>query len=504
MSPQVASVEASQLLRAERTTYLREQLKSGSFDAARYESTPRRRAERLAQVLNRVLSRGAMRRRLRKLGVASEFCGGTLLAVSVEGGGIDVRRADGKGQVVTGSGVDCQVLAIFPELVPFTLRNLFVTVAPPPQPSNYQPALGSTSVTSGLYSVSGSGVECWELTLFSSSYTATAATGRYSVTVNRAQPPSPPPSYQGHGSAAFTYGSIVFPRMASNFAGTVGLTLSPIVWGSDGLNWIQTHAEQFEPVVGSFSAESSGDTVTTGTFNLTSTCITLQITYTDTGCDTCDLTLQVNSACDGNIVDGGTFTLSNGMSCVQSGGTCTISGIPHGTYDWTWAKTGYQTQTGTYECECEGGSSTLSLEVVPDGGCPPNPEQVEVQVTDYCTEGDLSGVLIILDADTPDEVQCVTETAGVCYFENVAEGEHTLTVSKDDYQSQFQVVVKAGTQLVVTIALFPDGGCNPPECREAAAVGPMRSLRPVVRRRGDRIAVGPRRSLAPVVRAFHA
>lgn len=463
------AVEQSALLRAERTAALTARLREGDFDAARYESTPRRRAERLASVLTRMLSKGTLKRRLRKLGVAAEFCGGELLAVSVEGGGIDVRRADGRGQVVTGPGLDERLLDVFPELVPFTLRNLTLTAPfgissasangvwiPPPAPD--QPTFTAY------------GVEAYDLTLFLTTYSATAAEARIGFAC---------------GGPAFNPGlplldiSTTAVYVNADYASL--FPWSPFVcggsyfeyktWPAGGVNWVNTHAEQSDAIVGdtSFTATfdfsplsnpppgNCGPSTVSRSASMRYT--ELRITYDVGPCSTCTLDLQVNSACDGGLVDGGTFDLGNGQSCTQSGGTCTISGISHGSYDWTWTKEGWQTKTGTFVCECEGGSSTLFLSVVPDGGCPADPGEVEVTIDDFCTELSLEGVLIVLDADTPDEEQCTTGADGICYFENVAEGEHTLTVSKDGYQSRYRIVTKTAERLTVTIALIPEGGC---------------------------------------------
>lgn len=345
-----AAAEVSRLLRAERTAVLAERLRAGDFAAARYESTPRKRAEVLAQVLMRTLSRGALRRRLKRLGVALEFQRGALQAVSVEGGGLDVRGANGRGQVLTGEGIDQQLLAVFPELLPHTLTNLTFVAGP-----------GASNTTLNVANplTSGTNASSWDLTLFLPSYTPSAAVERalYTVTCG------PGTVY----TVAFTAPFCSVSGVTITCPSTAGL--SDLAWNATGLNWIEINSGRADPAAGdktySFSIVNAP-----ATWNCSCSESTLTITYTAAGCLTCELTLQVNSICDGLPIGGGVFALSNGLSCTQNGaGVCTISGIPNGVHSWTWTKIGYGTLTGSYTCECAGGSSTLVLSPTPNGGC---------------------------------------------------------------------------------------------------------------------------------------
>ncbi len=371
MLSRVTAQETSRLLRAERTADLAARLKAGDFDAARYESTPRARAEVLAAVLSKALSRGAMRRRLKRLGVTAEFCGGDLLAISVEGGGLDVRGRNGRGQVVTGAGLDERLLNVFPELLPFTLRNLTLNI---PFGASFVPAVDvALPAPPTKTSWSASGVEAWNLSIFLKSYLASQAKAWYTFDLFRNLIPTHP---YGLYSAqfAFTYLTVSIPWDGSVYPTIPIYSNSNVIWPADGLNWCETHAEQADAVLGSITA--SATTTPMGApqqqFRMTATAVDLHITYTVPPCETCDLTIQANSACDAAAVGGGVFSLDvEGYECTQDGsGVCTITGIPDGTYEWTWTKTGYLSLFGTFTCDCAGGASELVLEVTPDGGCP--------------------------------------------------------------------------------------------------------------------------------------
>lgn len=473
---QVASVEVARTLRAERVAALRRQLRAGDFDAARYESTPRRRAERLAQILVRSLSCGAMRRRLKSLGVSPQFCGGTLQAISVEGGGLDVRRADGQGQVLTGPGLDERILQVFPELVPFTLRNLTLSAAQSVSADNGVDVWNPGDPDPD--NMSGSGVEAYNLTLFLASYTATAAKslvdlGRTSVIPFGSDQITSATATSTYYTASLGAFLTLQPwNLGYHYVPGQTFAGSPygVNWPSDGINWVNTHAEQSDAVVGATSWTATYNAVGFQAY-LGLVFQTLVITYTNTGCDTCSLTIQVNSECDGELVTGGVFDLGNGLSCTQGAdGSCTISNIPHGSYNWTWEKTDWDTQTGTFVCDCAGGPSTLFIDALPEGGCG-GTANVQTEIINFCTGLPLAGVLIVLDEGTPDEQSCTTDGTGICEFTGVEAGSHTLTVTLADYQIQTRTFATTGgagvEEVTIRVALVPDGGCaDGLDCRD--------------------------------------
>lgn len=396
--------------RSERVGEIVTRLKAGDFDAARYESTPRLRAERLAQVLTRSLSRGALRRRLKRLGVGAEFCGGELLAISVEGGGLDVRGAKGQGQVLTGPGLNARLLAVFPELLPHTLTNLTVQLGD----------TGDVVLTIANPATSGSNALSLDLILFLKSYLASSAVIRYNAVGTGTGP---------FGST-FGQGTVTDPFSS-------GLTPGPLeapqqldlTWNAAGVNWIEIFATQVAVSPGNKSLSFSPSGFTTWSVGLDPQYVT--VTYTIPPCATCTLNIQVHDACDGSGVGGAVLTLSNGLSCTTAGGGgCTISGIPDGSYTYTVTKTGYPTVTGSFTCTCGGGTSTLTVNLTPTGGC--SNCDLTVTVIDYCTGLPLAGVDIYIDG----VLACTTGASGVCVITGLANGDHTVVISRTGYATQ--------------------------------------------------------------------
>ena len=408
MLSRVSAAETSRLLRSERTAALTERLKSGDFDAARLESTPRRRAEVLAQVLTRTLSRGEMRRRLKRLELPRGWEHASLEAVSVEGAGYRLRRGT-EGLWRSGPGTHAALLTAFPELLPHTLTNLSVQVSA---------AAGDTILTVTAAATSGSIAMSLNMDLYPPQYLGTFAEARYNITAGST---GMPPAEIGVVTTSDPYGSgTTGPGLYSNLP----LTFE---WSAAGLNWLEINAGMGDRSPGDKSASFS--IISGSTWTVQADFLWVTVTYTVPPCDTCELTIQVNSACDAEPVGGGVLLLDNGMSCTQNGsGVCTISGIPDGEYEWTWTKTGYVSQSGTYTCPCEGGSSDLFLDVTPTGGCggPCNGHFVAT-----ACEGPLEGAQVFVDG----VFACETGADGTCDAYGFAAGSHTVTVTKDGYTS---------------------------------------------------------------------
>ncbi len=207
--------------------------------------------------------------------------------------------------------------------------------------------------------------------------------------------------------------------------------------------------------------------------NATDPVFTCLLTRTNaTGCEydclTCELTLQVHDACDGSGIGGATVTLTpGGGSCTTAGGGgCTINDIQAGDYTYTVEVSGYGTVTGSFTCACGGGSTTVSVNLTPTGGC--DTCDLTITVIDYCTGTALSGVTVTVDG-----VPCTTGAPGTCSFSNLANGDHTVVISKTGYNSQtFTWRCTGGDNGSFTVALVPLGGCvgDPPNNESLACL----------------------------------
>ena len=362
--PLTPSARAVEQARCERVGEIVARLKADSFDAARYESTPRRRAEVLAAVLSKALSRGQMRRRLKSLGVSAQYSGGTLTAISVEGGGLDVRRADGRGQVLTGPGLDARLLEVFPELLPHTLTNLTF---------NASPAAGDTDISIANPSSSGTQPLLINLTLWLAAYLASAAVAHYTVTVGDTTLPSPTTIF-GTFTISDPYGSTTLagggPEVTLYAAQAVSFS-----WSAAGLNWLEINATSGSATPGNKSISCASIT-DPGSYGIGLHFVQVVITYTNPPCLTCTLVLEASHGCTGAGLGGVLLTLSNGLNCTTNGsGECTISGIPDGDYTYTLTKTGYVSENGSFSCVClTGGTTVISVSIDPVGGCKPPPD----------------------------------------------------------------------------------------------------------------------------------
>lgn len=352
--------------RGERVGEIVSRLKAGDFDAARYESTPRRRAEILAAVLSKALSRGALRRRLKRLGVAPEFQSAELKAVSVEGGGIDIRRPDGVGQVLTGPGIDTSLLAVFPELLPHTLTNATITLVPG----------ASDAINSFTFPSASSNTKAlWiSFTLWLPEYLASAAYTEYQVSAGTLLPLGR--TLNGTFTVTDPYGVDTLSG-ADVLAGGASAR-AHLDWNADGINFAEVSAEQTERSPGNktvaYAGGGGGTEATDWVCGMSF--IGLTLTYTTPPCLTCEITIEVSHGCSGSGLGGVAFTLSNGLTCTTNGaGECTISDIPDGEYTYTVTKTGFVSENGTFSCAClTGGSTVISIRLDPNGGCKPPPD----------------------------------------------------------------------------------------------------------------------------------
>ncbi len=352
------NLSVRQSIREERVSGLLSAIKADIFDSTRYESTPRLRAERIAQILTRSISRSSLRRRLKRLGVEKEFLSGKLSALSVEGGGVDVFR-NGKGQVLTGPGIDRQLLEVFPELLPLTLVN-----------STYQipPHASDADISVSNPATSGSNALVMNLSIYGVQNLASAAVARYIVS----------------GTGLGMGGSFGAPTVTDPFGSQGGGTVYPqnvdVTWNAAGVNWIEIYSGQNAVSPGS-KAVSFSTTYTSWTVGLSFEYCT--VTYTTPPCLTCEIVVECEDACSGAAVGGAVFTLSNGLTCSTNGsGECTISNIPDGNYTYTLVKTGYISEGGSFSCVClTGGQTVLSFILERVGGCKPPPDPTDEDTT---------------------------------------------------------------------------------------------------------------------------
>lgn len=372
-----------------------------------------------------------MRRRLKRLGVAPAFCGGDLLAISVEGGGLDVRGRNRRGQVLTGAWLDEQLLAVFPELLPHTLVNLTLNATGTGAGGVGLKNRVSQTMGLGNASLSDSGLEAYNLSLYLTRYEASTVfcesfTGQLSTTAFNF-------AVVSNTVCTGVFLSATFPPFAAS-AGTKWLSGSFGVnaqWPAEGVNWVEIHAEEASAQVGTmaWSADVTGNSFAGTIYGWSQKFI--RITYTDPPCDTCELTLTVSSACDSAAVGGGEFSLGvSGLSCVpDGGGQCVIPDIPDGTYAWTWTHTGYEPQTGELTCDCAGGPLTLDLSVTPVGGCG-GPCELRVCVRNTCDGEPLVGATVYID----DIVRGVTGEDGCLTVPGLDAGPHEVRAEDTGFQ----------------------------------------------------------------------
>jgi hypothetical protein len=138
-------------------------------------------------------------------------------------------------------------------------------------------------------------------------------------------------------------------------------------WSAVGETWVKYHEGEANanPGAATYGAGGNG-------FSVLQTDLT--VTYTASGCATCDLCFEVSDTCTAAGLGGVTITIApSGSGTTDGAGEYCANGLYSGTYDWTATKTGYLDESGSYVCACAGDSDVVSLSLDRVGGCPPPP-----------------------------------------------------------------------------------------------------------------------------------
>jgi hypothetical protein len=149
------------------------------------------------------------------------------------------------------------------------------------------------------------------------------------------------------------------------------------------------------------------------------------------------ITVTVNGPSSGALA-----TLSNGLSCTTvSGGTCTISNVPDGTYTLTGSATGYSTTTST-SFTTNSGTTTAEVTLVANAT---TTRSVAVTTTG------IRGATITVSTGE----NCVT-VSSTCTIPELALTGLTYTASKTGYVTQTSLAVTDNaTTAAVTLAASP-------------------------------------------------